>query len=107
MHLYMFYIVAKFRTPSYNTFGDMIFFLVKSVQTENDAYEPTVHKKLKIVSCYKERAWLHKLGSKTFTLNLLHLPLDQQWQHPRGHQYAEFFSGERKALMVHAIKINR
>ncbi len=32
MHLYMSYIVVKFQTLSYNTFGD--FFLVKSVQMD-------------------------------------------------------------------------
>ncbi len=43
---YTLFTVAKFQTPTYNTFQDMNFFsriLVQYRQTESDAYEPTVH----------------------------------------------------------------
>ncbi len=43
MRLYTLYIVVKFQTPSYNTFGDMNFFSSPDGRTESDAYEPTVH----------------------------------------------------------------
>ena len=36
--------VAKFQTPSYNTFWDMNYCLVQTDRRmESDAYEPTVH----------------------------------------------------------------
>ena len=90
MHLYEFYIVAKFQSPSFNTSRDMNFFhlifgQVTDGQMESDAYEPTLHK----------HRWAQKRG-EGLTLKMALLLSDEGSLQPR----VRFCEGGRGYLAI-------